>query len=100
MTDPHKERRSRWLNEAEVLKFNGETWIEESYVYALLDRELALERKRNAMRFCHHCKDEKPFRDRESNAFMHQIYTEDNPRQRSIATVPCYADLIWRNEDQ
>jgi hypothetical protein len=100
MSDPHIERRSRWLDESEVLEFNGETWIEESVVHALMDRELATERRRCAARFCGHCKTEKPFRDRDSNTFMHQIYIEDTPTVKTLTTVPCYSDGIWRTEDQ
>ncbi len=100
MSDPHKERRTRWLDEAEVLEFDGKIWIAEEYVYTLLDRELAFERRRNAGRLCPHCKDSKPFRDRETNAFMHEIYIEENPRVRTMKRVRCYADVIWRNEDQ
>lgn len=100
MTNPHTARRARWLEEAEVLEFDGETWISESKVYALMDRELACERRRNAELYCAHCKDSKPFRDRETNTFMHQVHTEENPRVRILKNVPCYADAIWRNEDQ
>lgn len=100
MVDPHRERRSRWLQEAEVLEFDGDIWISEGYVYTLMDRELAFERRRIAELYCSHCKGDKPYRDREDNMFKHQIYTEDNPRVRTLKTVACYADAIWRNEDQ
>jgi hypothetical protein len=100
MNNPHEKRRSRWLEEADVIEFDNKIWVDEDYVYTLLDRELAFERKRNASLFCSHCKKAKPFRDRETNSFMHEIYIEENSRMKSLKRVPCYADAIWRNEDQ
>jgi len=100
MSDPHRERRSRWLDGVEILEFNKQVWIEESHVYMLMDRELAFERLRNAKIFCSYCREEKPSRDRKTNTFMHQIYAEESPTVRTLKIVPCYADAIWRNEDQ
>ena len=100
MADPHKERRSRWLDGAEVLEFDSQTWIEESHVYALMDRELSFQRRRDAELLCSYCKDSKPHRDRDTNTFMHQVYIESSPTIQHLKTVACYADLIWRNEDQ
>lgn len=100
MTTKHTERRTRWLDGAEIIEFNLRTWIEESYVFTLLDRELAFERMRNAKLLCNHCRDSKPHRDRESNQFMHHVFKETSPTVRQVEVVSCYADLIWRNEDQ
>lgn len=100
MADPHEKRRSRWLQEAEILEFDGDVWIPEVHVYALLDRELAFERRRCAERLCQHCKDSKPQRDRETNMFMHQIYIKTTPSVTTLKTTICYADVLWRNEDQ
>lgn len=100
MTDPHLERRSRWLDEAEIIKYDGNVWIAEKYVYTLLDRELAFERRRCAALLCPHCKDFKPRRDRETNTFMHEVYVEIKPTVQTLKNVQCYADVIWRNEDQ
>ena len=100
MADSHKKRRTRWLEEAEILEFDGEVWIGEDYVYTLLDRELAFERHRCAAALCFHCRDAKPFRDRETNTFMHETYIETSPTVRTLKRVPCYADSLWRNEDQ
>jgi len=100
MSDPHEERRSRWIRETEHLEYEGTVWVEEKSVHALLDRELVRERRRNAIRLCKHCEDDKPFRDRETNAFMHQVYINKSPTVRILEMVPCYADVLWRNEDQ
>ena len=100
MSNPHNERRRRWLEETEILEFSDSIWVEESNVFSLLDRELALERRRNAMLLCKLCEDDKPFRDRDSNTFVHHTFVNESPTVRLLKTVPCYADVLWRNEDQ
>lgn len=100
MADPHRERRTRWIEEGELAEFDGETWISESRFHALMDRELVCERRRCAELYCSYCKDSKPFRDRETNTFMHQIYTDESSAVRTVKIVECYSDAIWRNEDQ
>ena len=100
MTNPHIERRSRWLEEAEIVEFDGDFWVAENYVYILLDRELAFERRRCAALLCNYCKDSKPNRDRETNTFMHEVYTEETPTVKTLNRIACYADVLWRNEDQ
>lgn len=100
MSNPHKERRSRWIQEAERIDYDGSTWILEASVHTLLDREIAGERRRNAVRLCSLCEQDKPTRDRDTNTFMHHVYVNKGPSVRILESVPCYAEVLWRNEDQ
>lgn len=100
MENPLNPRRIRWLDQCEALSYAGEDYYSEDTVLTLLDREVAFERKRVAGLLCNYCRTAKPRRDRDTNTFVHEIYVQESPGSRVLQTVVCYADLIWRNEDQ
>lgn len=100
MENPLNPRRIRWLDQCESLLYEGESWYSENTVLILLDREIAFERKRVAGLLCSHCREGKPRRDRDTNTFVHEVYIQISTGNRTLRTEECFADLIWRNEDQ